>query len=98
MSKNSQNVENGNATNSNTNETGQTSADGKKVDFLEVIFTNIGGTFGKYQIINFILFCLPFALSGSFGLSYVFTALNIDYRWVNLFSSDYEKKQHQLFR
>lgn len=82
MSEISQNMENGNTTNSNRNDTGQESygSRDKKVDFLEVIFTNIGGTFGKYQIINFILFCLPFALSGSFGLSYVFTALNVDYR------------------
>lgn len=81
MSEISQNVENGNTTNSNRNDVGQEIGGGeKKVDFLEVIFTNIGGTFGKYQISNFILFCLPFALSGSFGLSYVFTALNVDYR------------------
>lgn len=91
MSEISQNVENGNTTNLNRNDVGQEIGGGggsvrgvdggdKKVDFLEVIFTNIGGTFGKYQISNFILFCLPFALSGSFGLSYVFTALNIDYR------------------
>lgn len=87
MSEISQNVENGNTTNLNRNDVGQEIGAGggsgvgdKKVDFLEVIFTNIGGTFGKYQISNFVLFCLPFALSGSFGLSYVFTALNIDYR------------------
>lgn len=86
MSETSKNVENESTTNSGRN--GACAGDGggrgdvsdKKVDFLEVIFANIGGTFGKYQIINFILFCLPFALSGSFGLSYVFTALNIDYR------------------
>lgn len=77
----SRNVENEN-TNSNSTSTSQAGCGSKKVDLLEVIFTDIGGTFGKYQIINFILFCLPFALSGSFGLSYVFTALNIDHRWV----------------
>lgn len=75
----SQNVENGN-TNSNINKADQESCGDKKVDLLELIFTDIGGTFGKYQIINFILFCIPFALSGSFGLSYVFTALNVDHR------------------
>lgn len=64
--------------NSNSNSANEECVGDKKVDLSEVIFTDIGGTFGKYQIINFILFCLPFALSGSFGLSYVFTALNID--------------------
>lgn len=53
---------------------------GWNVDLVELILNDIGGTFKKYQIINYILFCLPFALSGSFGLSYVFTALNLEYR------------------
>lgn len=53
---------------------------GWNVDLLELVLNDIGGTFKKYQIINYILFCLPFALSGSFGLSYVFTALNVEYR------------------
>lgn len=50
------------------------------VDLVELILKDIGGTFRKFQISNYILFCLPLALSGSFGLSYVFTALNLDYR------------------
>lgn len=49
-------------------------------DLVELILKDIGGTFKRFQILNYILFCLPFALSGSFGLSYVFTALNLDYR------------------
>lgn len=49
-------------------------------DLVELILKDIGGTFKKFQIFNYILFCLPFALSGSFGLSYVFTALSLDYR------------------
>lgn len=49
-------------------------------DLVELILDDIGGSFKKYQIINYILFCIPFALSGSFGLSYVFTALNVEYR------------------
>lgn len=53
---------------------------GWNVDLVEMILTDIGGTFKKYQIINYILFCLPFALSGSFGLNYVFTALNVESR------------------
>lgn len=57
-----------------------TIAHGKKADLLEVILNDIGGTFNKFQIINYILFCIPFALSGSFGVNYVFTALNIEHR------------------
>lgn len=49
-------------------------------DFTETVIESIGGTIGRYQILCFILFALPFALSGSFGLSYVFTSLNLDYR------------------
>lgn len=82
MSEIRPNLENVN-TDSNTNNVGHVGsghADDQKVDLMELIFTDMGGTFGKYQIINYILFCLPFALSGSFGLSYVFTALNIDHR------------------
>lgn len=54
--------------------------DGPKKDLAEVILKEIGGTFKKYQIINYILFCLPFALSGSFGVNYVFTTLKVEYR------------------
>lgn len=53
----------------------------EKVDYVQLILDDIGGTFKRYQIFNYILFCIPFALSGSFGLSYVFTALNVDHRW-----------------
>ena len=49
-------------------------------DLVDTILVDLGGTFKKYQIINYILFCIPFALSGTFALSYVFTALNLDYR------------------
>lgn len=52
----------------------------QKDDLVDVILSDLGGTFKKYQIINYILFCIPFALSGTFALSYVFTALNLDYR------------------
>lgn len=57
-----------------------TTTNQKHVDLVDVILSDLGGTFKKYQIINYILFCIPFALSGTFALSYVFTALNLDYR------------------
>lgn len=79
MADTTDNVDSTNQNLGSNNANQETDAD-KRLDVSEVIFTDIGGTFGKYQIINYILFCLPFALSGSFGLSYVFTALNIDHR------------------
>lgn len=57
--------------------------DGKKdgsVDYIDTILNEIGGSFKRYQIINYIIFCIPLAISGTLGLSYVFTALNLDYR------------------
>lgn len=56
------------------------SGDAKNDDCVELILNDIGGGFKRYQIINYVLFCIPFALSGAFGLNYVFTALNLDYR------------------
>lgn len=50
------------------------------IDLLEVILSDIGGTFKKYQILNYVLFGFTLTLSGAFSLSYVFTALNLDYR------------------
>lgn len=52
----------------------------QNTDLVDIILFDLGGTFKKYQIINYILFCIPFALSGTFALSYVFTTLNLDYR------------------
>lgn len=63
-----------------SDESSTTSKPFKNVDYVQLILDDIGGTFKRYQIFNYILFCMPFALSGSFGLSYVFTAMNLDYR------------------
>lgn len=54
--------------------------DGQDDDLMDIILRDLGGSFKKYQVINYILFCIPFALSGTFALSYVFTSLNLDYR------------------
>lgn len=64
-----------NGKNSTTSE-----SNSSKRDVLEVILENIGGTFKRFQIINYTLFCLTLSISGSFTLSYVFTALNLEYR------------------
>lgn len=51
-----------------------------KADLVEVILHDIGGSFRKFQVFNYLLFCVPFALSGSFALSYIFAALNVEHR------------------
>lgn len=65
---------------SNSNDSEQSNAYLKNTDYVQLILNDFGGSFKRYQIINYILFCIPFALSGTFGLSYVFTALNLNYR------------------
>lgn len=52
----------------------------KNVDYIDTILNEIGGSFKRYQIIIYLIFCIPLAISGTLGLSYVFTALNLDYR------------------
>lgn len=46
---------------------------------MDVILTEIG-EFGKFQIINFILICLPIALSIAFMYNFIFTSAGMDYR------------------
>lgn len=59
----------------------KSAADNKSdIDVVDAILSDLGGTFQRYQILNYILFCIPFALSGTFALNYVFTALNLEYR------------------
>lgn len=36
--------------------------------------------FGKYQIANYFLLCLPIFLSAFYSYAYVFTAGNLEYR------------------
>lgn len=52
----------------------------KSNDFdLDRILVELG-QFGKFQIINYILLCIPVALSAIYALSYVFTAGDLEYR------------------
>lgn len=46
---------------------------------VDVIFTEIG-EFGKFQIVYFILICLPIALSIAFMYNFIFTSAGMDYR------------------
>lgn len=47
---------------------------------LDVILTEVGG-FGPYQIINFILICIPTALSATYVVNFMIAANTLDYRW-----------------
>lgn len=61
----------------------QNQSDGKrskKTNDIEYILKDIGGSFGKFQLYNYALFAIPICLSGIFSLTYVFTAMNLDYR------------------
>lgn len=52
----------------------------KSNDFdLDRILVELG-QFGKFQIINYFLLCIPVALSAIYALSYVFTAGDLEYR------------------
>lgn len=52
----------------------------KSKDFdLDRILVELG-QFGKFQIINYMLLCIPVALSAIYGLGYVFTAQDLEYR------------------
>lgn len=49
-------------------------------DDIEFILRDIGGSYGKFQLCNYILFSIPILMSGLISIVYVFTALNIDTR------------------
>lgn len=51
-----------------------------KEDDLEFILKDIGGTFGKFQMLNYILLAVPIFLSDVFVMDYVFSTLDLDYR------------------
>lgn len=47
--------------------------------YLDTIFNELG-SFGRYQIQNYLIFTLPIIFNGIFTLSYVFTAGDLNYR------------------
>lgn len=51
-----------------------------KPDDVEFILDDIGGTFGRFQILNYVLFAVPIFLSSVYVLDYVFSSLDLDYR------------------
>lgn len=38
------------------------------------------GEFGRYQILNYVMLCIPIAIYAGITLTYVFTAGNLNYR------------------
>lgn len=51
-----------------------------ETNLVENILIDIGGSFGKFQSINYVLFSLPMFINGLISMTYVFTALNLEYR------------------
>lgn len=47
---------------------------------IEYILNDIGGSYSRFQILNYTLFSIPICMVGMIGLSYVFTSLNLEYR------------------
>lgn len=47
---------------------------------IEFILNDIGGTFGKFQIFNYLMLSYSMFVTGTFVLDYVFTTLEIDHR------------------
>lgn len=46
----------------------------------EEILDELGGSFSRFQLYNYALLSIPIMVSGMVALTYVFTALNLEYR------------------
>lgn len=60
----------------------------KKINDIEYILKDIGGSFGKFQLYNYVLISVPLFMTGLFSLTYVFTAMNLDYRYSAILHSN----------
>lgn len=49
-------------------------------DDVEFILNEIGGTFGRFQICNYVMLSFSMFVTGTFVLDYVFATLEIDHR------------------
>lgn len=47
---------------------------------MDTILDDIGGSFGRFQLLNYILYSVPLFISGLVGIAYVFTTLTLDFR------------------
>lgn len=48
---------------------------------IDYILNEIGGTFGRFQIFNYVLYSIGLCYCGMAAMSYVFTTMNLDYRF-----------------
>lgn len=64
----------------------KTSVDNSDVEIdeanLDNILTEIGG-FGRFQIITYILICIPNIISAATYVNFMISATTLDYRWAN---------------
>lgn len=49
---------------------------------LDNILTEIGG-FGRFQIITYMLICIPNIISAATYVNFMISATTLDYRWAN---------------
>lgn len=47
---------------------------------LDVILTEVG-EFGLFQIVSYLLICIPSALSATYVVNYMISASSLEYRW-----------------
>lgn len=70
---------NGHAAESVTGKTGNVEASANDDNVLDAILVRIG-QFGRFQIINYVLLCIPMVFNAFFSISYVFTASSVVHR------------------
>lgn len=56
---------------------------------FDVILNEVG-QFGVYQVVTYLLICIPNILSATYAVNYMFSANTLDYRWVNKISTNEE--------
>lgn len=49
---------------------------------IDYILNDIGGTFGKFQIYNYLMLSYSMLVTGTYIYDYVFSALEIDHRYI----------------
>lgn len=47
---------------------------------IDFVLKDVGGTFGRFQIFNYLMLSVSIFISGTTVLEYVFAALEIDHR------------------
>lgn len=52
----------------------------KELNDIDFVLKDVGGTFGRFQICNYLMLSASIFISGTSVLEYVFAALEIDHR------------------